>query len=104
MASSFNVKSVHRDGRAELKIGVDENAKIIEGQGDEVIFRKQDGSPAMISVYNIPYIPENANENNKLVTQDDLKKMMKSINEAMDSMQDAMASLVELSKIVGLSE
>lgn len=103
MASSFNVKSVHRDGRAELKVGLDDNSKIFSGQGDEVIIRNNDGSPAVISVYNIPYMPENVNENNKLVTQDDLRAMMEKVKEAMDSMEDAMSSLMELSQIVGLT-
>ena len=47
MASSFNVKSVHRDGKSELRIGLDENAKIIKGNEDEVYFTNTDGTPYM---------------------------------------------------------
>lgn len=104
MASNFNIKSVHKDGKSELKIGVDSNAKIISGIDNQVIFQNTDGTPALISSYNIPCIPIDADENNKLVTQEDLKKMMKNINEAMSSMQDAMDSLIELAQIVGISE
>lgn len=104
MASSFNVKAVHRDGKAELKVGLDNNSKIFNGNGNEILISNEDGSPATISVYNIPYMPENVSEENKLVTQDDLKKMMKTINEAMTSMQDAMGSLMELAAIVGIQE
>lgn len=102
MASSFNVKAVHRDGKAELKVGLDNNSKIFNGNGNEILISNEDGSPATISVYNIPYIPETASEDNKLVTQDDLKKMMKNINEAMNNMQEAMGSLMELAYIIGM--
>lgn len=102
MASNFNIKSVHRDGKTELKIGVDENSKIINGIGNKIIINNTDGTPAIISNYNIPCIPNDASEDNKLVTQDDLKKMMKNINDAINSMQDAMDSIQTLAHIVGL--
>ena len=102
MASNFNIKSVHRDGKTELKIGVDETAKIISANHDEVLFSNSDGTSAIISLYNIPCIPMDAGEDNKLVTQNDLKKMMKNINDAMNNMQEAMDSMMELAQIVGL--
>lgn len=104
MASSFNAKAVHRDGKAELKIGIDSNSKTINGVGDEVLIKNEDGTPAKISIYNVPYIPESASEDNKLVTQDDLKKMMKNINDAITNMQDAMDSLMQLAEIVGITD
>ena len=93
MASTFNTKAVHKDGKAELKIGIDDNAKIIDGVGDEFIIKNSDGTNAKIAKENIPYIPDNASDKNKLVTQDDLKSMMKNI-------KDIISSANELAKIV----
>lgn len=95
MASNFNVKSVHRDGRTELKIGVDENAKIIDADGKVIQFKNTDGSDAKIDKHNIVGMPENVSDSNKLITQDDLKYMMKEILEIMDSAKT-------LAKIIGL--
>jgi len=50
MASVYNLKGVHKDGKAELKIGLDENSKIIDGVGKEIIFKNDDDSPAIISI------------------------------------------------------
>ena len=104
MASSFNAKAVHRDGKAELKIGIDDNAKIIDGMGNEILFKNVDGTPATISAENIPFIPKDVDENNKLITENDLKKMMKNINDAISNMQDAMDALYQLAEIVGPNE
>lgn len=104
MASNFNIKSVHKDGKSELKIGMDENAKIIKGNEEIVFFENTDGSPAIISSFNIPCIPIDASEDNKLVTQEDLKKMMKNVNDAISSMQEAMGSMKELAQILGMDK
>lgn len=101
MASVFNLKGVHRDGKSELKIGVDENAKIIDGIGDEIIFKNDDGTPARISLENFPFLPNNVNEKNKLVSQEDLQKIVNQIQTAIQSTNETMQSLLDLSKIVG---
>lgn len=101
MASNFNIKSVHRDGKSELKIGVDENAKIIDGIGKEILIKNEDGSPAKIAVENIPYMPENISENNKLVTQSDLEKMKTEILKAYKAQAESLEALMNLEKIVG---
>lgn len=101
MASIFNLKGVHKDGKAELKIGIDENSKTIDGIGNQVIFKNEDGSSAIISAENIPYMPENASEDNKLVTQKDLQDMSKKIIEAMKAQAESLNALAELAKIVG---
>lgn len=94
MASSFNVKSVHKDRKSELTIGLDENSKTIEGIGKEILIKNKDGTDAIIAKENIPGMPDNASEKNKLVTQEDLKKMMSNIQGIIDSAN-------ELAKIVG---
>ena len=94
MASKFNVKTVHKDGKAELTIGVDENAKTIDGIGNKIIIKNEDGSAAKIAKENIIGMPENVSDENKLVTQKDLNDMMKNI-------QDIMNAANELAKIVG---
>lgn len=94
MASNFNIKSVHRDGKSELKIGVDENAKIIDGIGKEILIKNEDGSPAKIAAENIPYMPEDVSEENRLVSQKDLKEMMQNIQDIIDATNN-------LAKIVG---
>ena len=94
MASKFNIKSVHKDGKSELTIGVDENAKTIDGVGNEIKITNADGSDAKIAKENIPGMPSNVSDKNKLVTQEDLKKMM-------DSIPDIMAAANELAQIVG---
>jgi len=104
MASSFNIKSVHREGKAELKIGIDENAKIIDGIGKEVIIKNEDGTPAILSNLNINCIPENANENNKLVTEEDLRKMVDQIQKAIQSTNDTLEALNQLASIVGTDD
>ena len=101
MASVFNLKGVHKDGKAELKIGLDKNAKIIDGEGNEIVFRNDDGTPAKISKENLPFIPDNLSEKNCLVTQEDLKQIIKYVNDALKSVSDAEIALNELSKIVG---
>lgn len=101
MASVYNLKGVHKDGKAELKIGLDENSKIIDGVGKEIIFKNDDDSPAIISIQNMPYIPEDANEKNKLVTQKDLQDMSRKLYEAMRAQNESMEALIELAKIVG---
>lgn len=93
MASTFNAKCVHKDGKAELKIGIDKNAKIIDGDGQTVTFKNIDGSDAKIDKKNIIGMPDNVSETNKLITQDDLKSMMKEINDIMESAK-ALARIV----------
>ena len=94
MASNFNIKSVDREGKSELKIGVDENAKIIDGIGNEIIIKNEDGSPSKIASENIPYMPDDVSEENRLVSQKDLKEMMKNIEDIIDATNN-------LAKIVG---
>ena len=94
MASKFNVKTVHKDGKSELTIGVDENAKTIDGVGDTLVIKNADGSDAKIAKENIVGMPSNVSETNKLVTQEDLKKMM-------DNIKDIMQAANELAQIVG---
>ena len=94
MASKFNIKTVHKDGKSELTIGIDENAKTIDGIGNEVFISNEDGSPAKISKENIVGMPENVSDDNKLVTQKDLRDMMKNIQDIIDSAN-------ELARIVG---
>ena len=94
MASKFNIKTVHCDGKSELKIGIDENAKIIDGIGNEFLIKNEDGTPAKISTENIPFMPEDVSEDNKLVSQKDLKKMMENIQDIIDAADN-------LAKIVG---
>lgn len=101
LASSFNVKSVHRDGKAELKIGIDSNTKILDGIGDYLLVKNEDGTPAKISNVNIIGMPENVSESNKLVTQADLKEMMKKVNSALESTNETISALKELASIVG---
>ena len=45
MASSINAKSIHRDGKS-IMIGVDENSKILEGDGKILKITNKDGSAA----------------------------------------------------------
>ena len=94
MASKFNIKTVHKDGKAELTIGLDENAKTIDGIGNEVLITNEDGTAAKIAKSNIIGMPDNVSEENKLVTQKDLRDMMKNIQEIIDAAN-------ELAKIVG---
>lgn len=95
MASSFNAKAIHRDGKAEIKIGLnDDNVKIIEGIGTEFLIKNNDGTSAHIAKENIIGMPENVSEKNKLVTQKDLSDMMKNI-------QDIFEATTNLAKIVG---
>ena len=68
MASTFNAKKVHKDGKAELTIGLDENAKIIDGEGSTLKIRNIDGTDAKIAKENIPGMPDNVSETNKLIT------------------------------------
>jgi len=49
----------------------------------------------------MPYIPEDANEKNKLVTQKDLQDMSRKLYEAMRAQNESMEALIELAKIVG---
>lgn len=93
MASSYNLKSVHRDGKSELKIGIDKTAKIIEGTEKELHIKNADGTNAVISRENIPCIPSNASEKNKLVTQEDLKAMLENITDIIES-ANALAKIV----------
>lgn len=97
MASTFNTKCVHKDGKSELKIGIDENSKIIDAMGKIVKITNNDGSDAKIAKENIIGMPENVSETNKLVTQEDLKQMMKNVTEIMESAK-------ELAKILGMEE
>lgn len=97
MASTFNTKCVHKDGKSELKIGIDENSKIIDGNGKIVKITNNDGTDAKIAKENIIGMPENVSETNKLVTQEDLKQMMKNVSEIMESAK-------ELAKILGMEE
>jgi len=94
MASKFNIKSVHKDGKSELTIGVDENAKTLDGVGDTLVIKNNDGSNAKLAKENLPFVPEDASEDNKLVTQQELKAMMRNIRDIIDSAN-------ELAKIVG---
>lgn len=94
MASTLNAKTIHRDGKAEVRLGLDENAKILEGEGSELIIKNIDGSDAKIAKENIIGMPENASDENKLVTQADLRAMMSNIKDIIDSAN-------ELAKIVG---
>lgn len=101
MASIYNMKGAHKDGKAEFKIGIDENSKIIDGIGNEIKITNQDGSPAKISKENIPFLPDDVSESNKLVTEKDLKDMMTKINNALKSQAESMTALLELARIVG---
>lgn len=94
MASTLNAKTIHRDGKAEVKLGLDENAKILEGEGKAFIIKNADGSDAKIAKENIIGMPDNASDENKLVTQSDLRAMMTNIKDIIDSAN-------ELAKIVG---
>lgn len=94
MASSINAKSIHRDGKSKVMIGLDENSKILEGSGKTLKITNNDGSAAKISNENIIGMPDNVSDRNKLVTQEDLKKMMKNI-------EDIIESANQLAKIVG---
>lgn len=95
MASSFNAKAIHRDGKAEVKIGLnDNNVKIIEGIGDEFLIKNIDGSSAKIAKENIIGMPESVSEKNKLVTQKDLQDMMKNIQDIIDATAN-LAKIVE---------
>lgn len=95
MASSFNAKCVHKDGKTELKIGVDENAKIIDADGKTIQFKNTDGSNAKIDKNNIVGMPDNVSETNKLITHDDLKNVMKEVIDIIDSAKT-------LAKILGI--
>lgn len=101
MASTWNVKTLHKDGKAEVKIGIDENAKIIEGEGKEVVIKNTDGTSAKISKENIPGMPDDVSDENKLVTEADLIKMKQEILKGIKSQADSLQSLLELAKIVG---
>lgn len=94
MASTLNAKTIHRDGKAEIKLGLDNNAKILEGEGNELVIKNTDGTDAKIAKENIIGMPFNVSEENKLVTQSDLKAMMANIKDIIDSAN-------ELAKIVG---
>lgn len=94
MASTLNAKTIHRDGKAEIKLGLDNNAKILEGKGNELIIENTDGTPAKIAPENIVGMPEGVSDTNKLVTQADLKRMYDLINDIKDSAE-------ELGRIVG---
>lgn len=94
MASSINAKSIHRDGKSRIMIGVDENSKTLEGDGKILKITNKDGSAAKISNENIIGMPDDVSEKNRLVTQEDLKKMMKNI-------EDIIESANQLAKIVG---
>jgi len=96
MASNFNMKCAHKDGKSQLTIGVDENSKTIEGINDELIIKNKDGSAAKISKENIPGMPDDVSEENKLITQKDLQEMFKNISDIMDSAG-------KLAEIVGLN-
>ena len=97
MASTFNAKKVHKDGKSELTIGIDENAKTIDGIGDTLKITNADGTATKIAKENIVGMPENVSETNKLVTQEDLNKIIKGVTEIMESAK-------ELAKILGLDE
>lgn len=101
MASTFNAKIIHKDGKAEIKLGIDENAKIIEGSKNKIIFKNQDGTDAKIAKENIPFIPESASEENRLVTMEDLNLMKREITKAYKSQLESLQALTELAKIVG---
>lgn len=94
MASTFNAKKVHKDGKSELTIGVDENAKTLDGIGNTLSIKNADGTNAKIAKENIPFLPDNVSETNKLVTQEDLKEMMTELTNIMES-------TIKLAKIVG---
>lgn len=85
MASSFNAKCVHKDGKTELKIGIDESAKIVNADGEVIQFKNSDGTDAKIDKKNIVGMPENVSDENKLITQADLRKMIKEITDIIDS-------------------
>lgn len=97
MASTFNAKTVHKDGKAELKIGIDKNAKILEGNENILVIKNSDGSRAELSTQNIPCIPEDATKDNPLVTQKDLDEMKKYIGEIISAANS-------LARIVGSSD
>lgn len=94
MASKFNARQISWDGKAKVILGEDENSKVIEGNGEEFIIKNLDGTDAKIAKENIPYLPKDVSETNKLVTQNDLKEMMKNINDIIESANN-------LAKIVG---
>lgn len=95
MASSINAKVIHRDGKANIKLGLDEtNSKILKGDGDFLKIENSDGSSAKISAENIPFIPDDLSDENRLVSQKELREMMKNIKDIMDAAS-------ELAKIVG---
>lgn len=93
MASSFNAKCVHKDGKTELKIGIDESAKIVNADGEVIQFKNSDGTDAKIDKKNIVGMPENVSDENKLITQADLRKMIKEITDIIDSAK-TLASIV----------
>lgn len=95
MASSFNIKCVHRDGKTELKIGMDESAKIIDADKEIIQFKNADGTDAKIDKKNIIGMPDDVSEDNKLITQKDLKNMAKNL-------MDIMESTKELAAVLGL--
>jgi len=79
MASNFNVKKISWDGKAKVILGDDDNSKIIEGSGEEFIIKNADGSDAKIAKENIPFMPEDASEENKLLTENDKTKLRRFI-------------------------
>lgn len=101
MASTLNAKTIHRDGKAELKLGLDNNSKILEGEGTEFIIKNADGTNAKIAKENIVGMPDNVSEKNKLVTQNDLNKMANEIHKALAAQAESMQSIIHLAKIVG---
>ena len=54
MASTLNAKTVHKDGKTELKIGLDKDSKILEGHEGTLTIKNADGSDAKIARENIP--------------------------------------------------
>ena len=100
MASTLNVKTIHRDGKAEIKLGLDNNSKIFEGEGNELLVKNIDGTPAKIDKKNIIGRPDTVSEKNKLVTQDDLNKMAIEIHKALSAQAESMQSILQLAKIV----
>lgn len=102
MASSINAKIIHRDGKSQVKLGLDENSKVLEGNGNILQIKNVDGSNAKIAKENIPGMPDNVSEKNKLVTQDDLRAMMKNISEIIENANELAAIIGE--KIDDVSE
>jgi hypothetical protein len=88
MASTFNAKTIHKDGKTELRIGLDDNSKILEGNKDELIIKNPDGSDAKIAKENIVGMPNDVSEENKLVTQKDLEAMLDEIKNITTSAQN----------------